>query len=344
MATFGVLTGGGDCPGLNAVIRAVVRRGVADGHSFVGFHGGWLGLRNDDAIELTVENTSGLVTRGGTILGTSRTDPLADGEAGLTTLRATLEHRAIEALVVIGGDGTLCAARDLWRQGVPLVAVPKTIDNDVGGTDFTVGFHTAVQIATDAIDRLHTTAESHNRVMVVEVMGRHAGWIAGYAGMASGADMILVPERPFDIEKVCEHLRRRHEGAHNFSIVVVAEGARAVGEPAQVSLPGDTHLRSARPPDGIGFALREQIEAFTGFDTRVTILGYVQRGGTPVAFDRILATRFGIAATEAMLSGRLGTMTALHGTQVVGVAVEDALATAKPLAPDLYEAASVFFD
>ena len=356
MATFGVLTGGGDCPGLNAVIRAVVRRGLVEGHSFVGFHGGWRGLCEDDGHELNLSNTAGLVTRGGTILGTSRTDPLADGERGLQALRATMDRRRIDALAVIGGDGTLGAARDLWQEGVPLVAIPKTIDNDVGGTDFSVGFHTAVQIATDAIDRLHTTAESHNRVMVVEVMGRHAGWIATCSGLASGADMILVPERPFGIEQVCEQLRSRHRKSRSFSIVVVAEGARFGDAALQLAAPreqrasGDSlagvltaHPRSAAAPSGIGFLLRDEIEARTGFDTKVTILGHVQRGGTPVAFDRILATRFGVAATEAMLRGELGTMMGLCGTEVREVDLAEALAAPKPLDPDLYETAAVFF-
>lgn len=356
MARFGVLTGGGDCPGLNAVIRAVVRRGLADGHEFVGFHGGWLGLRDDDAHELNLENTAGLVTRGGTILGTSRTDPLAEGEQGLTALLRTIERRGIDALAVIGGDGTLRAARDLWQQGIPLVTIPKTIDNDVGGTDLSVGFQTAVQIATDAIDRLHTTAESHNRVMVVEVMGRHAGWIAACSGMASGADMILVPERPFSIADVCEQLERRHRKSRSYSIIVVAEGARfgdaglqlaAVRDPlaAGDSRAGATtiHPLSAATPSGIGFLLRDQIEARTGFDTKVTILGHVQRGGTPVAFDRILATRFGVAATEAMLDARCGSMVALHGAEIAEVALTEALAAPKALDPSLYETAAVFF-
>ncbi len=353
MATFGVLTGGGDCPGLNAVIRAVVRRGLVDGHRFVGFHGGWLGIRNDDAVELTHENTAGLVTRGGTILGTSRSDPLAEGRRGLRALKSTLERHSITALAVIGGDGTLGAARDLWREGIPLVAIPKTIDNDVGGTDFSVGFHTAVQTATDAIDRLHTTAESHNRVMVIEVMGRHAGWIATCAGLAGGADMILVPERPVSVDDVCEHLRRRHEGPLRFSIVVVAEGATVTDraprliedglEPTSRPPVAGPHPHSAYVQTGVGLLLRDEIQARTGFDTRVTILGHVQRGGTPVAFDRILATRFGIAATEAMLDGRLGMMMALHAEQVVEVSLEEALTAPKPLDPDLYHAGSVFF-
>ena len=356
MSTFGVLTGGGDCPGLNAVIRALVRRGLVDGHRFVGFHGGWLGLRDDDSVELTRDNTDGLVTRGGTILGTSRTDPLSDGQRGLRGLEATLSRHAIAAVAVIGGDGTLRAARDLQHEGVPLVGIPKTIDNDVAGTDFSVGFHTAVQTATDAIDRLHTTAESHNRVMIVEVMGRHAGWLATCAGLASGADMILVPERPVSIDALCDHLRRRHDGSRRFSIVVVAEGAtvteRALeltaavtdgsdGRPAPVRV--DPHPLSAHVPAGVGFVLRDQIEANTGFDTRVTMLGHVQRGGTPVAFDRILATRFGIAATEAMSAGHLGTMMSLRGEHVLEVDLEQALTAPKLLDPDLYDAGAVFF-
>ena len=354
MATFGVLTGGGDCPGLNAVIRAVVRRGLVDGHRFVGFHGGWLGMRDDDSVELTHENTAGLVTRGGTILGTSRTDPLSDGQDGLRALKSTLDRHAIAAVAVIGGDGTLSAARDIWREGIPLVAIPKTIDNDVGGTDFSVGFHTAVQTATDAIDRLHTTAESHNRVMVVEVMGRHAGWIATCAGLAGGADMILVPERPVSIDDVCDHLRRRHEGGRRFSIVVVAEGATVTertlqlvvadgSEDNRAHLRADLHPRSAYVQTGVGLLLRDEIEAHTSFDTRVTILGHVQRGGTPVAFDRILATRFGVAATEAMVNGNLGTMMALREEHVVGVDLEEALSAPKRLDLDLYDAGAVFF-
>lgn len=353
MATFAVLTGGGDCPGLNAVIRAVVRRGLVDGHNFVGFHGGWLGMSNDDSVRLTLENTAGLVTRGGTILGTSRTDPLADGQRGLQALQTTLHRHGISGVAVIGGDGTLGAARDLWREGIPVVGIPKTIDNDVAGTDFSVGFHTAVQTATDAIDRLHTTAESHNRVMVVEVMGRHAGWIAACAGLAGGADMILVPERPVSIDDVCEHLRRRHQGLLRFSIVVVAEGAtvtdRAMqpiaGGPVNTGAPpaANPHPHSAYVQNGVGLRLRDEIQARTGFDTRVTILGHVQRGGTPVAFDRILATRFGVAATEAMLHGRLGTMMALRREHVTEVSLEEALTSPKPLDPDLYAVGSVFF-
>src|SRR5271170_7369993 len=226
MARIGLLTGGGDCPGLNAVIRAVVRRGLAEGgHEFLGFRHGWAGVLDDDAIELTLQSTAGILPRGGTIIGTSRTNPYADGRDGTALVRSTLDARCVDALIPIGGEDTLGAALRLHELGIPIVGVPKTIDNDLGGTDVTFGFQTAVQIVTDAIDRLHTTAESHNRVMVVEVMGRHAGWIATHAGIAGGADAILVPERPFDIDEVCAHLRRRHGRGRDFSIVVVAEGA-----------------------------------------------------------------------------------------------------------------------
>src|SRR5438105_2625757 len=261
----GLLTGGGDCPGLNAVIRAVVRRGVLSGeHTFVGFRHGWAGVLEGDAIELTRASTSGILPRGGTILGTSRTNPFAEGAGGSARVRERLRAREVDALVAIGGEDTLGVALRLHREGIPVVGVPKTIDNDLGGTDVTFGFLTAVQIATDAIDRLHTTAESHNRVMVVEVMGRHAGWIATYAGIAGGADAILVPERPFDIEAVVAHLRRRHERGPNFSIVVVAEGASSAGTiPTRSSGTTDAfgHVRLG----GIGVVLEEEIERRTGF-------------------------------------------------------------------------------
>src|SRR5438874_4351905 len=272
---IGLLTGGGDCPGLNAVIRAVVRRGLQGENTFVGFRHGWSGVLGDDAIELTLATTAGILPRGGTILGTSRTNPFADGADGATPIRATLERREIDALVPIGGEDTLGVALRLHREGIPIVGVPKTIDNDLGGTDVTFGFQTAVQVVTDAIDRLHTTAESHNRVMVVEVMGRHSGWIATYAGLAGGADAILVPERPFDIDRVVAHLRARHARGRSFSIVVVAEGA--------VPREGTLQIREGTATDafgharlgGIGVALEKELEARTGFEARVTILGHV---------------------------------------------------------------------
>jgi 6-phosphofructokinase 1 len=340
---IGLLTGGGDCPGLNAVIRAVVRRGLQGDHAFVGFRYGWAGVLGDDATELTLATTAGILPRGGTILGTSRTNPFAQGQDGTASIRSTLQARGVDALVPIGGEDTLGVALRLHREGIPIVGVPKTIDNDLGGTDVTFGFHTAVQIATDAVDRLHTTAESHNRVMVVEVMGRHAGWIATYAGLAGGADAILVPERPFDIDQVVAHLRRRHDRGRSFSIVVVAEGARP--------LEGTLHFREGRAADafghvrlgGIGVLLEQEIESRTGFESRVTILGHVQRGGTPVAFDRVLATRFGVAAMDAAAGGRFGTMVGLRGTAIVEVPLEDALAESKLLDPALYETAELFF-
>jgi ATP-dependent phosphofructokinase / diphosphate-dependent phosphofructokinase len=344
MTRIGLLTGGGDCPGLNAVIRAVVRRGLAEGgNSFVGFRYGWAGVLADDVIELTLASTAGILPRGGTILGTSRTNPFAEGRGGVPGIRRTLSVRGVDALIAIGGEDTLGVALALHEEGVPIVGVPKTIDNDLGGTDMTFGFQTAVQIVTDAIDRLHTTAESHNRVMVVEVMGRHAGWIATHAGIAGGADAILVPERPFDIDQVVAHLRRRHERGRSFSIVVVAEGA--------MPTEGTLHAREGTTTDafghmrlgGIGLRLEGEIERRTSYETRVTILGHVQRGGTPVAFDRVLATRFGVAAMDAAAGGRFGTSVGLRGTDIVEVPLTEALAEPKLLDPALYETAELFF-
>ncbi len=340
----GVLTGGGDCPGLNAVIRAIVRRGLAEpGHSFVGFRHGWAGVLEDDAVELTLASTAGILPRGGTILGTSRTNPFAAGGDGAEPIRATMRARGVDALIPIGGEDTLGVALRLHEQGVPVVGVPKTIDNDLGGTDVTFGFQTAVQIVTDAIDRLHTTAESHNRVMVLEVMGRHSGWIATHAGIAGGADAILVPERPFDIEDVAAHLRKRHERGPNFSIVVVAEGA--------IPREGTLHTREGAATDafgharlgGIGVALEGELERLTGYESRVTILGHVQRGGSPVAFDRVLATRFGVAAMDAAVGGRFGAIVGVSGTQIVETSLADALREPKLLDPGLYQTAQLFF-
>ena len=349
VARIGLLTGGGDCPGLNAVIRAAVRSGLPGGHSFLGFRYGWAGVLEDEAFELTLERTIGILPRGGTILGTSRTNPFADDADGMGRIRATLEGRGVDALIPIGGEDTLGVALRLYEEGIAIVGVPKTIDNDLGGTDVTFGFQTAVQIVTDAIDRLHTTAESHNRVMIVEVMGRHAGWIATHAGIAGGADAILVPERPFDIEEVCAHLRRRHQRGRKFSIVVVAEGAtpregtlpNGGGGPVARTAAGDAfgHARLG----GIGVVLEGEIEARTGFETRVTILGHVQRGGTPVAFDRVLATRFGVAALRAVAAGRFGGMVGLRGNAIVEVPLADALAEPRLLDPELYETAELFF-
>ncbi len=338
----GILTGGGDCPGLNAVIRAVVRKGMRDGHNVVGFQNGWAGVMEGHSTELTHENTSGILHRGGTILGTSRTNPFkVDG--GSAKVKASLEAAGIDALIPIGGEDTLGVAGRLWKEeGVPVVGVPKTIDNDLDKTDFTFGFQTAVQIATDAIDRLHTTAESHNRVMVVEVMGRHAGWIALYSGMAGGADAVLVPERPFDVEDVCDRIRRRHESGRTFSIVVVAEGAVKAGEDAPSGGGAVDEFGHARL-GGIGVDLEHDVEERTSFESRVTILGHVQRGGTPTAYDRVLATRFGVAAIDAVNAGSFGTMVALQATAIRQVPLEEALREPKLLDTALFETAEVFF-
>jgi ATP-dependent phosphofructokinase / diphosphate-dependent phosphofructokinase len=340
----GLLTGGGDCPGLNAVIRAVVRRGLEEeGNTLCGFRHGWAGVLAGNSVELTFASTAGLLPRGGTILGTSRTNPFANGADGVANVRRVFEREGLDALIPIGGDDTLGVALKLSEGGLPVVGVPKTIDNDLNATDFTFGFHTAVQIATDAIDRLHTTAESHDRVMVLEVMGRDVGWIATYAGMAGGADAILVPERPFNIEALCERLQHRHGRGRTFSIVVVAEGAKPKeGMAASTTHKGTDAFGHARL-GGIGAALSEEIEALTGFETRVTVLGHVQRGGTPTAFDRVLATRFGVAAMDAVIAGRFGVMVALHGTEIVEVPLADALREPKLLDPGFYATAEVFF-
>jgi phosphofructokinase-like protein len=340
---LGILTGGGDCPGLNAVIRAIVRKGIAvHGHELLGFRHGWAGVLADDAVELTRESTRGILHRGGTILGTSRTNPFKE-EGGADRVRATLEARGVEALIPIGGEDTLGVAKRLNDEGIPVVGVPKTIDNDLDGTDFTFGFQTAVQIATDAIDRVHTTAESHNRVIVVEVMGRHAGWIACYAGMAGGADVILVPERPFDIEEVCDRIRRRHSAGPTFSIVVVSEGAVPAGGAQAMSLHQGTDAFGHARLGGIAVQLEREIEERTGFETRMTILGHVQRGGTPVAYDRILGTRFGVEAVDAVTDGDYGKMVALRGTRIERVPLDDALREPKLLDTELFETAEVFF-
>ena len=342
MALIGVLTGGGDCPGLNAVIRAVVRKGIkVHGHEFVGFRYGWAGVLAGDTVNLTYESTRGILHRGGTILGTSRTNVFKE-EDGLQRVRESLQRLGVHALIPIGGEDTLGVAGKLHEEGINVVGVPKTIDNDLAGTDFTFGFQTAVQIATDAIDRLHTTAESHNRVIVVEVMGRHAGWIAAYSGMAGGADVVLVPERPFDIEEVCDIIRRRHSGGANFSIVVVAEGATPKDGDIQSEFETKDAFGHVRL-GGIAIQLEREIEARTGFESRMTILGHVQRGGTPLAYDRVLGSRFGVAAIDAATEGDFGKMVALRGTEVIRVPLQEALAAPKLLDPALFETAEVFF-
>jgi ATP-dependent phosphofructokinase / diphosphate-dependent phosphofructokinase len=343
---IGVLTGGGDCPGLNAVIRAIVRKGIdAYGHAIVGFRDGWRGPLENAYEELTIESTRGILPRGGTILRSSRTNPFkrADGPERIAENLRTLN---LEGLIAIGGEDTLGAAARLHDDhGLPVLGVPKTIDNDLGGTDMTFGFDTAVQIATDAIDRLHTTAESHNRVMIVEVMGRHAGWIALHSGLAGGADVILIPERPFDIAEVVRLIRRRHSRGRYFSIVVAAEGAT----PQEGTL--DRNPSGTGDPDefghqrlgGIGQLLEREIGDRTGFETRATVLGHIQRGGTPTAFDRVLATRLGLAAIDAAHEGRWGMMPALKGTKVELVPLREAVADLRMVPPEEFAAAEAFF-
>jgi 6-phosphofructokinase 1 len=325
------------------VIRAVTRKGVNEyGHAIVGFRNGWRGVLDNDGTQLTPDSTSGLLHRGGTILGSSRTNPFKE-ERGVERVKENLAAERIECLIAVGGEDTLGVAAKLTAEGVNVIGVPKTIDNDLNATDFTFGFNTAVQICTDALDRLHTTAESHNRVIVLEVMGRHAGWIATYSGIAGGADVILVPERPFDIEEVCEHIRHRHQRGRTFSIVVVAEGAMPAEGEESVQEGGATDAFGHARLGGIGVMLEKEIEARTGFETRVTILGHIQRGGTPTAFDRVLATRFGIAAIDAVEEKDYGKMVALRGTNIERVPIGDAVGELKTVDPSLYETAAVFF-
>ncbi|HTT28538.1 MAG TPA: 6-phosphofructokinase [Solirubrobacteraceae bacterium] len=339
---IGMLTGGGDCPGLNAVIRAVVRKGIdAYGDEIVGFHDGWRGVLEDSHIELSIESTRGILPRGGTILGSSRTNPYKR-EDGVERVKEVLEKLRLDGLIAIGGEDTLGVANRLYNDGVNVIGVPKTIDNDLGGTDVTFGFDTALHIATEAIDRLHTTAESHNRILVVEVMGRTAGWIALHSGVAGGADVILIPEIPFDIDEVCRLIRRRHARGRYFSIVVAAEGATP--KEGTMTLQTGAVDEFGHPRlGGIGYALEREIESRTGYETRATVLGHVQRGGTPTAFDRVLATRLGLAAITAAHAGEWGMMAALRSTEVVMVPLGDAVAEVRHVPVEEYEHFDVLF-
>jgi len=339
---FGVLTGGGDCPGLNAVIRAIVRKGVDRyGHEIIGFRDGWRGPLEGDSEELSIESTRGILPRGGTILGTSRTNPFKRAD-GPEAIGATIEELSLEGLIAIGGEDTLGAANRLHGEhGLNVIGVPKTIDNDIGATDVTFGFDTALHVASEAIDRLHTTAESHHRVMVVEVMGRHAGWIALYSGVAGGADVILIPEQPFDIDEVCGLIRRRHARGRTFSIVVAAEGAlprKGTIEIAGGQIDEFGHARLG----GIGHLLEREVEQRTGFETRAVVLGHVQRGGTPTAYDRVLATRFGVGAIDAAHEGRWGMMPALRGTRIELVELAEAVRELRTVTPEEFEFAQPF--
>ena len=340
---IGLLTGGGDCPGLNAVIRAVVRKGI-DGYddALIGFRDGWRGVLEDSFMELSIESTRGILPRGGTILGSSRTNPYKRDD-GVERVRATFEAQNLDGLIAIGGEDTLGVANRLNQGGLHVIGVPKTIDNDLGVTDVTFGFDTALHVACEAIDRLHTTAESHNRILVVEVMGRTAGWIALHSGIAGGADVILIPEIPFDIDEVCRLIRRRHERGRYFSIVVAAEGA-VPKEGTTMTLAAGENDEFGHPRlGGIGYALEQEIESRTGYETRATVLGHVQRGGTPTAFDRVLATRLGLRAIDAAHEGAWGSMTALRSTDVVLVPLADAVAEVKRVPPEEYARYGVLF-
>ncbi len=340
---IGILTAGGDCPGLNAAIRAVVRRALADGVEVLGIRNGYLGLFESDVEPLTRATINGILPRGGTILGTSRFNPIKD-EQCLARFKENWQTHRLDGLIVVGGEGSLSAARDLWQKHqLPLVAIPKTIDNDICGTDFTFGFDTAVSIVTDAVDRLHSTAESHHRVMVVEVMGRHTGWIAAYGGIAGGADVVLVPEHPFRISRVCDLLGHRKKDGRAFSIVVVAEDAHPHPDEAFLTEEQSNAIYRHHHLGGIGEALAAEIERCTDIQTRVTKLGYVQRGGSPTAFDRILATRFGIKAYEMVREGQWGEMAALRANRIVSTPLSEAVGELKRLDEDVYRIAEVFF-
>ncbi|MFA5356157.1 MAG: ATP-dependent 6-phosphofructokinase [Candidatus Omnitrophota bacterium] len=342
MAKIGILTGGGDCPGLNPVIRAVVRKSCNEGFEVVGIRNGWKGLIENNIIPLGLENISGILPKGGTILGTSRTNPYKK-EGDLQKLKDNYKKLGLTALIAVGGEDTLGVASKLIKDNIAkVVGVPKTIDNDLSATDYTFGFDTALNTAMECIDRLHTTAESHHRVIVVEVMGRHAGWIAIESGIAGGADVILIPELPIDIEETCELLKKRHGRGKLFSIVVVAEGAK-FKEGGMVlqeeKLDAFGHVRLG----GIGDALAQEIEKRTGFETRVSVLGHIQRGGSPTAFDRILGTRFGVKAVELVKAEKFGRMVALAGNKIIDVPLEEAVNVLKTVDMELYEIAKVFF-
>jgi len=338
--TIGILTGGGDCPGLNAVIRAVVRRADMLGYRVIGIKNGWLGLVKDMTEPLSLLSVSGILPRGGTILGTSRTNPLksdADKKQVVENLKK------IDYLIAVGGEDTLGVARALASEGVKAVGVPKTIDNDIEGTDQTFGFDTAVAIVTEAVDRLHSTAESHQRVMVVEVMGRHTGWIATVGGLAGGADCILIPEHPLTIEEICEILEKRHARGRLFSIVVVAEGFKLAGASQLVTKDREVDQFGHVRLGGVGEVIGKEIEKRTGYETRVTVLGHVQRGGSPTAFDRVLGTRYGVAAVDLIEQGKFGEMVSLKGNQITHVPLSQSMRKLKTVDPELIRTAEIFY-
>jgi 6-phosphofructokinase 1 len=342
MARIGILTGGGDCPGLNPVIRAVVRKALLAGYEIIGIKNGWKGLVENDTMPLNIDTVSGILPKGGTILGASRTNPYKN-EGDLQKVKDNFKKIGLNALVAVGGEDTLGVASKLVKDGLSnIVGIPKTIDNDLSATDYTFGFDTALTVATECIDRLHTTAESHHRIIVCEVMGRHAGWIAIEAGIAGGADMILIPEIPIDLDEVCGVIQKRHQRGKIFSVIVVSEGAQ-FKDGAMITqeqkLDAFGHVRLG----GIGEDLAAQIEKRTGFETRVSVLGHIQRGGSPTAFDRVLGTRFGVKAVELIMDKKFGKMVALAGTKIIDVPLEDAVKALKTVDMGLYNVAKVFF-
>ena len=344
--TVGILTGGGDCPGLNAVIRAAVRKGITQyDYRFKGIQKGWKGMMECDWEPLGLEEISGILPKGGTILGTSRTNPFKEGDGG-DMVAENMRRMKLDALIAIGGEDTLGVASKLNDLDVPVVGVPKTIDNDLNGTDYTFGFDTAVNIVTEAIDRIHTTAESHNRVMVIEVMGRHSGWIALHAGLAGGADMILIPEQKYTVDEIVQTIEKRHNRGKDFSIVVVAEGVMLQAEEKddefvvqEAGLDEFGHVKLG----GIGQVICNEVEQRTGFETRVTVLGHLQRGGTPTAFDRVLGTRFGIAAVDLVHAENFGNMVSLQGNEIVSIPLSEAVDKLKVVDQEFYDLARVFF-
>ena len=344
--TVGILTGGGDCPGLNAVIRAAVRKGITQyDYRFKGIQKGWKGMMECDWEPLGLEEISGILPKGGTILGTSRMNPFKEGDGG-DIVAENMRRMKLDALIAIGGEDTLGVASKLNDLDVPVVGVPKTIDNDLNGTDYTFGFDTAVNIVTEAIDRIHTTAESHNRVMVIEVMGRHSGWIALHAGLAGGADMILIPEQKYTVDEIVQTIEKRHNRGKDFSIVVVAEGVMLQAEEKddefvvqEAGLDEFGHVKLG----GIGQVICNEVEQRTGFETRVTVLGHLQRGGTPTAFDRVLGTRFGIAAVDLVHAENFGNMVSLQGNEIVSIPLSEAVDKLKVVDQEFYDLARVFF-
>lgn len=339
---IGILSGGGDAPGINAVIRAVVRKGIRDyGYEIVGIRDGWRGLIEGNFISLDLESISGMLPRGGSVLGTSRTNPFKH-ESGSKKILEIIRKNDLGAIIVIGGEDTLGVAYKLYEMGLPCVAVPKTIDNDLASTDYTFGFNTAVHIATEALDRLHTTAEAHHRVIILEVMGRNTGWIALEAGIAGGADVVLIPEKPFNTDEVCGYLKQRRNRGITFSLIIVAEGAKPKGCNEIVYSPGVDEFGHPRL-GGVGYYLGKEIEKCIDIETRVVVLGHLQRGGSPTAFDRILATRFGVAAIDLVHKGGFGQMVALKGNDIVPVPLKDVLGKRKTVDLKLYEIARVFF-